>query len=114
MSKLNNIYFIGKSGQKYDFAVYSLDTCFNNIGAVYAFIKQTVDYNRTPQPTVYYIGITGSLHERLNGHDKLDDCVNHGANSVCVLPNSSNISRALIERDLIASYKPAFNDQLKV
>ena len=41
MAKIGDADFVGVSGKKYAFGVYSTDTTFKDIGAVYIFSKRT-------------------------------------------------------------------------
>ena len=103
--------FTGTSGNTYDFIPYSIDTSFENFGAVYIFTNR--QYNN--QEGVYkhsplYIGKTSELGDRIDGHEKRN-CVNqHGGNTICVYSESNATSRSTIESDLIANYSTPCNE----
>ena len=102
--------FKGASGNTYDFTAYSMDSSFNNIGAIYVFTKQYYDNQGTSRYRPLYIGKTSQLGDRLDGHEKLD-CVNeHGANSICVYAESSTTKRSEIETDLLNNYSTPCNE----
>ena len=110
MSKIDTVTFKGASGNTYTFDAYSIDTSFNNIGAVYVFTSRY--YNQGEGKYRYrplYIGKTSELGDRIDGHEKWD-CVNdNGVNSICVYAESNAISRTKIESDLIANYSTPCN-----
>ena len=112
MSYLNEIAFIGLSKEEYVFKAYTIDTNFKDIPAVYVITKRYPNgsgFSHDP----YYIGITNDLPARLNGHHKLQACINAGANCICVHQDNLNSSREMKEKDLIKKYAPKMNDSLK-
>lgn len=104
------IVFKGASGSTYDFEAYSLNSSFNNIGAIYAFTEQYYDSQGTSRYRPLYIGKTGELGDRIDGHEKWG-CVNaNGANSICVHSESSATKRTDIETDLLNNYSTPCNE----
>ena len=101
--------FTGASGNTYDFIAYSIDSSFDNVGAIYVFTKQNYDSQRTSRYRPLYIGKTSELGDRIDGHEKWD-CVNeNGANSICVYWESSATKRSTIETDLLNNYTTPCN-----
>lgn len=112
MSNTITIEFLGKSGEKYQFNVYELNTSFKNIGGNYGFTKRTVKQDGSGSHDIIYIGKTEDWSTRFQNHHK-EDCISkHGANRICVRHVDSENERDLIEKDLIRNYKPVCNDQL--
>ncbi len=52
MAKISDATFVGTSGEKYRFEVFSTESKFENVGAVYVFTKRTEEdllkANKTP------------------------------------------------------------------
>lgn len=109
MSKLGTIYLYGASGTKYEFKIYSLDTDFKAVGAVYAFTKSINKENKYSH-TIIYIGQTDDLSERFDNHHKKDCIESNGANCICVHIDNSENSRLNKESDLIKGQNPVCND----
>jgi hypothetical protein len=113
MVQTASLVFAGTSGKRYTFVVYPLYTAFNNVGAVYGFIRTTSDFWGQPVHSAVYIGQTGELGTRLSNHHKWECIKAQGANRVCVLRVDSELMRLSIEADLCMNYKPPCNDLLK-
>jgi hypothetical protein len=110
MSKIAEARFSGKYGG-YDFEVYSLDTTFNPVGAVYIFSKRTADPSGKGTHDFIYIGQTDSLASRIPSHEKWP-CINrNGANCICVHRDDNEQSRLDKETDLRAQNRTPCNDQ---
>ena len=97
--------FTGASGKQYVFNVYPASTSFIDAGAVYIFAS----YNPLRNYLVAYISETGSMQDRIPGHEKRDCAKEYGADSICVLWENSLSSRLAIEHDLIEAYNPPCN-----
>jgi len=117
---LGNTTLEGKSGTTYDFKVYSLDTSFEAIGAVYCFVqlediplREQRDQNDLVLPgndfthveDIIYVGQTSDLSIGFEDHR-----VKQGANCIYIHEESSNSRRLSIERDLITKWKPSCNE----
>jgi hypothetical protein len=110
MAQLDNtIILVGKSGNKYDFTIYSLNTSFNDVGAVYVFT------HAAPKPTgghshsLIYVGQTGTLRTRLSNHHQRYCIDRYSANRICVMAETNEARRLAIEKDLIDNYHPPCN-----
>ena len=106
MGEIAAVIFNGSSGKEYKFTAYTVDTAFNEVAAVYIFTKKQ---NDSYWPL--YIGQTDNLKERISNHEKWACVRQNGVNSICVFRDSSESSRLLIERDLLANTNPPCNDQ---
>jgi hypothetical protein len=110
MGKLGTVTFTGNSGAKYGFNVYSLDTDFKEIGAVYFFTKRVKKENGKFTHTKHiYVGQTEDLSERFDNHHAMPCIKRHGTNCICVHSESSESKRRQIEDDIIAAYTPTCN-----
>ena len=101
--------FTGDSGEKYTFTAYSIDSSFNNVGAIYIFTKQYYDSQGTSRYRPLYIGKTSELGDRIDGHEKRDCVDENGGNSICVYTESSATKRSEIESDLLDKYTTPCN-----
>jgi hypothetical protein len=97
VAKLCDVNAVGRSGNKYAFQVYSLDTSFKSIPGVYIFLKSD---NNNP----IYVGETGDLSCRFDDHHKAAAIKGHGADRIGVLVESDDARRLAIERDLLTNY----------
>ena len=105
MGQIETVTFTGASGNTYTFTAYTLDTTFNEVGAVYIFTKQE---NRNYIPL--YIGQTDNLKQRISNHEKWPCVMEYGVDSICVLGESNELSRRYIEHDLLDTGNPPCND----
>jgi len=101
MGKITTATFEGASGTKYRFNVYTLDTEFENFGAVYAFTRRTKKEDGTGTHTFLYIGESGELGDRISGHEKWSCVQEHKGNCICVHEESSSKTRLKKEADLL-------------
>jgi len=109
MGKLGTILFKGKTENEYSFNVYSFDTDFKAIGAVYFVTKRVEKPDGTGNHTRIYVGQTGDLSERFDNHHKQECFDKHNANCICVYTESDEDTRLEIESDLIDNYNPPCN-----
>ncbi len=101
MAKIADATFKGKT-RSYNFEVYSLDTTFNTVGAVYIFTKRTVDSSGKDTYTSIYIGQTDSLADRIPNHEKWSCIKRSNSNCICIHRDENEQSRLKKEADLIA------------
>ena len=108
MPKLGTVAFSGMR-EEYDFTVYSSDTPFNDIGAVYVFTKRVTAGGKTTH-TFLYIGESGELGTRIASHEKWP-CVNrNGVNAICIHQEENERTRLRVETDLRAANTTPCND----
>lgn len=110
MTKIADATFEGKSGTKYGFSVYTLDTSFKNIGGVYIFSHRSVS-NGKGTHAFKYIGETGDLGERIANHEKWPCVKRNGANAICTHAEANAKKRLDIETDLRNGGQTPCNDQ---
>ncbi len=110
MAEIGSMTLTGASGKDYYFTVYSYDTNFNNINAVYYISKRTVKSGNIGSHSAIYVGETNILKDRLISHHKKGCFSQHEANAVSILRESNDSARITIEMDLINSLSPPCND----
>jgi hypothetical protein len=103
MPKVADWPITGGSGKKYDFEVYAWGTAFKSIGAVYVVSKRDVDTTGKGTHEIIYIGQSGDLSERFDGHHKAQCFRNHNANCISIHLEGSEDARFTIEADLLAA-----------
>ena len=100
----------GQSGKEYQYEIYPIDTDFRPLPGNYVYAKQTEDGGWIP----LYIAQTRDMHQRLEGHEKLQDATENGATHVHVhLSSAGQAVRCTEERDLILRWKPMCNEQVE-
>lgn len=106
------IIFSGKSGEKYFFQVWPMETRFKSLSAVFFITKcgYTSGTYRRIQHEGIYIGQTENLADPLQCQLQLPCFQKHGANRICIHLDSNNERRLIIEQDLIASQNPPCNN----
>ncbi len=111
MKKFGGVSFSGKSGEKYYFEAWPLETRFKSLAAVYYVTKrlfQNTTYRRASHEGIY-IGQTSSLADAFSTHFRLDCFSKHGANCVCVCVIAGDERRAATEQDLLAAHSTSCN-----
>jgi hypothetical protein len=109
-STSSSINWPGRSGKEYQFEVFSVDTPFQALPGVYIYAKQAEDGTWMP----IYIAQTRDLHQRLEGHVRLDDAVQNGATHLHAhYCNAGQAARCSEERDLILHWQPVCNDPVE-
>lgn len=109
-----DITFTGKSGEKYRFQAWSLDTRFKPMAAVYIVTKRAQDnstYRRASHDSVY-IGQTANLADPFGTESQFDCFRKHGANCICICLLENEEQRVAVEEDLVALHSTHCN-QLK-
>ncbi len=110
MARLGTLTLRGASGQQYVFDVYDFDTDFGAFGTVYAITRRAEKEEGGYSHTTIYIGETGYLSTRFDGHHKEDCFIQHDRNCKCIHSDTDDDSRLAKEADLIANYNPPCND----
>ena len=112
MATYGGITFTGKSGEKYYFHAWPLETKFKSVAAVYFVTKRTFN-NKTYRIAGHesiYIGQTGNLTDPFATHAQLGCFRKHGANCVCVHVVADEERRIAVEQDLIAGHTTSCNE----
>lgn len=114
--KYGGITFSGKSGERYYFEAWPLETRFRSLAAVYFVTKRSFEnstYRRACHDAIY-IGQTGNLADPFATGSQLDCFKKHGANCVCILLLADEERRTAVEQDLIAEHNTHCNQQSRV
>ena len=98
----------GKSGKKYRYGIYSMETLWKSQPGNYIFAKKTSSGKWTP----VYIGETDNLADRLPGHEKLSCVRRNGGTQIHAHTNSGGArARRAEEADLLANFDPPCNKE---
>jgi hypothetical protein len=109
MAKLGTVTFTGQSGQEYVFTVYSRDTEFKALGAVYFMTTRQPDGKGGVSHTRIYVGETGDLSDRPLNHERKPCFDRNGANCVCLLLEEDYEKRCAVELDIRRNCNPPCN-----
>jgi len=106
-----SVTFGGKSGEKYHFQVWPLDTRFKSVSAVYFVTKCTYENNtyRRACHDGIYIGQTENLSDSIAAHPQLERFRKYGANCICVYLLAVEERRIAVEQDLLAAHNTHCN-----
>ena len=100
----------GQSGKQYQFEVHSLDATFRPLPGVYIYAGQAEDGSWVP----IYIAQTRDLHQRLEGHVRMDDAVANGATQLHAhYCSAGQAARCTEEHDLILCWHPVCNERIE-
>ncbi len=100
----------GESGNSYTFHVYSKDTQFRHIGAIYIFVRLTSKDGNISTKALY-IGETEDLYNRIEEHEKWECVLKHGCTHICTMREEDRKKRLAIETDLRHKYDTYCNNQ---
>ena len=110
MASLGTLLLIGKSGKKYEFAIYEIGTSFKAIGGVYTFTKQYKKSDGNFSHGTIYVGETEDLSTRFDNHHKQECIGRENANCISVHPDENGESRLAKEKDILENYDWKCND----
>lgn len=100
----------GQSGKTYSYEVFSLNAAFQPLPGNYIYACQADGGNWVP----IYIAQTRDLHQRLEGHVRLEDAVAHGATHLHAhYCSAGQAARCSEERDLIQRWQPVCNELIE-
>ncbi len=100
MAKISDATFVGTSGEQYKFEVFTTESKFENVGALYVFTKRTEQDGKGMQKFLF-IGQTRRLEEAMLKHEKWKCLELNGVNCVCVHLDEDEESRLKKEADLL-------------
>ena len=99
----------GQSGKEYKYEVYPLDAGFRALPGIYIYAGQAEDGTWVP---VY--AQTRDLHQRLEGHVRMDDAIANGATYLHAHYDSAGqAARCSEERDLVLRWQPVCNEAIE-
>jgi len=106
----DSISWPGQSGKQYQYTVYPLDTAFQALPGMYIYAGQAEDGSWVP----IYIAQTRDLHQRLEGHVRMDDAIANGATFLHAhYCSAGQAARCSEERDLLLRWQPVCNEPLE-
>jgi hypothetical protein len=111
-----DITFTGKSGEKYHFQAWSLDTRFKPLAAVYFVTKRARDnttYSRSSHDGIF-IGQTASLADPFGTASQFECFRKYGANCICILLLESEERRIAVEADLDSHHRTYCNRRERI
>jgi hypothetical protein len=111
MASLGKTMFKSESGKEYRFRVFPLGTRFRKVSGVYVIAYRGRSSQGTHRHKILYVGHTEDLSQPFEAHRKAHDLARLGANCICVQSDESEESRSAKERDLVATFSPACNEQ---
>ena len=114
--KYGDITFSGKSGEKYRFQAWPLETRFKSMAAVYFVTKRAYDnstYRRACHDNIY-IGQTANLADPFATESQFGCFRKHGANCVCIYPLENEERRIAVADDLMALHSTHCNQQQRI
>ena len=100
----------GQSGKEYQYEAHPLDAAFQPLPGNYIYAKQDEDGSWIP----IYVAQTRDLHQRLEGHVRMDDAIANGATHLHAhYCSAGQASRCTEEHDLIVRWKPVCNEPVE-
>jgi len=100
----------GQSGKEYQYEIFPIETVFRPLPGNYIYARQDEDGNWVP----LYVAQTRDMHQRLEGHEKLQDSLEAGATHIHAhYTTTGQASRCSEERDLIERWAPPCNARLE-
>ena len=100
MAKLEDAVFKGISEKLYDFEVFSTDTVFPDLGAVYIFARYMPGFD-CHWYEVLYVGETESLMDRIPHRNQMDSVNSYSVDAICVHLDANESSRLSKHEDLV-------------
>jgi hypothetical protein len=110
MATFGGITFTGKSGEKYFFHAWPLETLFGAVAAVFYVTKRSFS-NKTYRIASHegiYIGQTANLTDPLAQIDRFRKL---GANCICVHVLADEARRQLVAQDMLAAHNTSCNNE---
>jgi len=111
--RIGSVMFNGRSGEKYCFEVWPVETRFKPAAAVYFVTKRELTagvFSRAGHEHLY-LGQTSDLSGPLGTAAQLAWFDKQGANCVCIYSAESEARRAAIQRDLKEAYPTTHPEQ---
>ncbi len=100
----------GESGTEYPYEIYPLETQFPPVPGNYIYSGQ----NDAGQWVPIYVAQTRDMHQRLEGHEKLQEAMEHGATHIHAhLDSGTQAARCTEERDIIRHWQPVCNSVME-
>jgi hypothetical protein len=108
-TKIDQIVFAGRSGERYEFRVYVWDTKFKAVPGVYVVASRTLDPGQKAEYQPLFVGAGVDLSLVLKDHPRVECFQMYYANVVGVLKEEDDSRRARILNDLLEGLAPPCN-----
>lgn len=108
-TKIDEVAFAGRSGQRYDFRIYVWDTKFKPVPGVYVVASRTVEPGQRAQYEPLFVGEAADLSSVLKGHAREECFQMYYGNVVGVLKEPDDAKRSSILEDLLSGLAPPCN-----
>ena len=100
----------GQSGKQYQYEVFPLDAAFQPLPGNYLYAGVSEDGAWVP----IYVAQTRDLHQRLEGHVRVDDAISQGATNLHAhYDTQGQAARCSEEHDLVLRWRPVCNDPVE-
>lgn len=108
-TKIDDVTFMGRSGDRYTFRMYVWETKFKAVPGVYLVASRTIEPGQPPQYQQLFVGEAPNLSTAMVDHPR-DECFQmYYGNVVGVLKEDDPARRAAIVADLLARTPPPCN-----
>jgi hypothetical protein len=108
-TKIDEVAFAGRSGQRYDFRVYVWETKFKAVPAVYIVASRTIEPGEQAHYTPLFAGEARDLSSALKDHPRGECFEMYYGNVIGVLKEQDDEKRASILADLVGGLAPPCN-----
>ena len=99
--------WLGQSGRAYHYDIYTFDAVFRPLAGNYIYARLREDGSWEP----IYVSQTRDLHQRLEGHVKLEDAIANGATHLHAhYCSTGQAARCSEEHDLVQRWRPVCNE----
>lgn len=99
----------GQSGKEYQYEIFPIDAAFRPLPGNFIYAGQSEDGRWVP----VYIAQTRDMHQRLEGHVRVEDAIANGATHLHAhYCEQGQATRCNEERDLVLQWRPVCNDEL--
>jgi hypothetical protein len=108
-TKIDEVSFTGRSGQRYAFRIYVWETKFKAVPGVYVVASRTVEPGQRAEYAPLFVGEATDLSAAFKNHPR-DECFQmYLGNVVGVLKEDSEAKRKSILADLVDGLAPPCN-----
>jgi hypothetical protein len=110
-TRIDDVTFVGRSGQEYDFRVYVWDTKFKSLPGVYVVASRSIEPGQPATYSPLFVGAAADLSKVLKGHPRSECFQMYYANVIGVLKQEDDQERQRIVTDLVEGIGPACNSE---
>jgi hypothetical protein len=108
-TKIDEVAFAGRSGERYDFRVYVWETKFKAVPGVYVVASRTIEPGQPAQYEPLFVGETTDLSAIFGSHPRNECFQMYFGNVVGVLKEGDDTRRTSILADLLDGLAPPCN-----